>query len=74
MKVICGLLNYKRGKIYVGQVEIKKDKNLFDNFIAYLPQDPTTLFLKETVREELDNQESIDLLYDLKLDFLSFLL
>ena len=70
LKVICGLLNYKRGKIYVEQVEMKKNKNLFDNFIAYLPQDPTTLFLKETVREELDNQESIDLLYDLKLDFL----
>lgn len=70
LKVICGLLNHKRGKIYVDQVEIKKDKNLFDNFIAYLPQDPTTMFLKETVKDELDNQESIDLLYDLKLDFL----
>ena len=63
LKVICGLLNYKRGKIYVGQVEIKKDKNLFDNFIAYLPQDPTTLFLKETVREELDKMCIRDRIY-----------
>lgn len=70
LKVLCGLLKYQRGKIVIDNTEIKNIKNPFENCLAYLPQDPTTMFLKETVREELNNQESIEWLHELGLDFL----
>lgn len=70
LKVICGLLEKNRGKICLDGKDISKIDNKFNHCFAYLPQDPTTMFLKETVKEELYCEESINLLYELELDFL----
>lgn len=67
LKNICGLLKYERGKVLINNNNLK-DINPFEECFAYLPQDPTSLFLKETVQEELDSEESLRWLHDLGLD------
>lgn len=67
LKNICGLLNYERGKVFINNHNLK-DINPFEDCFAYLPQDPTSLFLKETVQEELDSEESLKWLHTLDLD------
>lgn len=70
LKVMCGLLKKERGKIFIRDKELTDISNTFIDYFAYLPQDPTTMFLKETIKEEFDSRENIKLLKDLQLDFL----
>lgn len=55
LKAICGICKPYRGKIKVFGKSINKYKSaeLFRNCISMLPQDPKSLFVKKTVREEL---------------------
>ena len=53
LKSICGILKPYRGKIEIFGKSHKKHKNLFQNCLSMLPQDPTSLFSKSVVEEEL---------------------
>ena len=56
LKAICGICRPYRGKIRVfgKRVEAYKATELFQNCLAMLPQDPKSLFVKKTVREDLE--------------------
>lgn len=56
MRAICGICKPYRGKIALFQKPISKysPKELFSGGLAMLPQDPKNLFVKKTVREELE--------------------
>ena len=55
LKSICGICRPYRGKVSVFGKPIQKYKSseLFQNCLAMLPQDPKSLFVKKTVREDL---------------------
>ena len=55
LKAIAGICKLYRGKVEIFGKDIKKYKagELFRNCIAMLPQDPKSLFVKSSVREEL---------------------
>ena len=56
LKAICGICKPYRGKIKVFGKPVNKFKSseLFKNCISMLPQDPKSLFVKKTVREDLE--------------------
>ena len=56
LKAICNICRVYRGKISVLGTAIDKYKSgeLFKNNLAMLPQDPQSLFVKKTVKGELD--------------------
>ena len=56
LKAICGICKVYRGKVKIFGKEIKKykSKELFENCLAMLPQDPKSLFVKKTVKEDLE--------------------
>ena len=56
LKAICNICRVYRGKISVMGTAIDKYKSgeLFKNNLAMLPQDPQSLFVKKTVKGELD--------------------
>ena len=55
LKAICGICKPYRGKVKVfgKPVEKYKPAELFGGCLAMLPQDPKSLFVKKTVREDL---------------------
>ena len=55
LKAICGICKPYRGKVKVFGKPIEKYKaaELFGGCLAMLPQDPQSLFVKKTVREDL---------------------
>ena len=55
LKAICGNCRIYRGSIEIFGKNLKKYKagELFRDCVAMLPQDPKSLFVKQTVREEL---------------------
>lgn len=55
LKAICGICKPYRGKVKVFGKPIEKYKSaeLFSGCLAMLPQDPKSLFVKKTVREDL---------------------
>ena len=55
LKAICNICRIYRGKITILGKPLKKYQSgeLFDHTLAMLPQDPQSLFVKKTVREEL---------------------
>ena len=55
LKAICGICKPYRGKVKVfgKPVEKYKTAELFRGCLAMLPQDPKSLFVRKTVREEL---------------------
>ena len=55
LKAICGNCKIYRGSIEIFGKNLKKYKSgeLFRDCVAMLPQDPKSLFVKKTVREEL---------------------
>ncbi len=55
LKAICGICKPYRGKVRVfgKPVEKYKSDELFKNCLTMLPQDPKSLFVKKTVREDL---------------------
>ncbi len=55
LKAACGICRLYRGKVEIFGRDVKKYKpsELFRNCLAMLPQDPESLFVKSTVREEL---------------------
>ena len=55
LKAICGICKPYRGKVKIFGKPIEKYKSaeLFQNCLAMLPQDPKSLFVAKTVREEL---------------------
>ena len=56
LKAICGICRPYRGKVrlFGKPLEKYKNKELFGGCLAMLPQDPKSLFVKKTVREELE--------------------
>ena len=56
LKAICGICKPYRGKVKIFGKETKKYKSneLFHRCLAMLPQDPKCLFVKKTVREDLE--------------------
>ncbi|MBO7729414.1 MAG: energy-coupling factor ABC transporter ATP-binding protein [Lachnospiraceae bacterium] len=56
LKTICRILKPYRGKILVDgkKLDSYKAEELFKGQLAMLPQDPKSLFVKTTVREELE--------------------
>ena len=56
LKAICGICRPYRGKVKVfgKPVEKYKSTELFGGTLAMLPQDPKSLFVKKTVREDLE--------------------
>lgn len=55
LKSVCGICRPYRGKVKVfgKPVEKYKSSDLFRGCLAMLPQDPKSLFVKKTVREDL---------------------
>ena len=55
LKAVCGICKPYRGKVKVfgKSVEKYKASELFGGCLAMLPQDPKSLFVKKTVREDL---------------------
>ena len=55
LKAICGICRPYRGKVKVFGKPVEKYKSgeLFGGCLAMLPQDPKSLFVKKTVREDL---------------------
>jgi len=55
LKTVCGICKAYRGNVEILGKNLKKYKagELFDHCLAMLPQDPKSLFVKKTVREEL---------------------
>lgn len=55
VSLICGINKPYRGKIEIFGKNIKdyKNKELFNNNLAILPQDPQSLFVKNTVEKDL---------------------
>ena len=55
LKAVCGICKPYRGKVKVfgKPVESYKSGELFSDCLAMLPQDPKSLFVKKTVREDL---------------------
>jgi len=55
LKAICGICKPYRGKISLFGRNIDQYKGqLFQNCLAMLPQDPKSLFVKDSLREELE--------------------
>ena len=56
LKSICNICRPYRGQILISGKRIEKFKNdeLFKGNLAMLPQDPQSLFVKKTVREDLE--------------------
>lgn len=64
LKNLAGIRSFYSGKIEIENKNIRKYKGniLYKKLIAYLPQDPLTLFLKRTVGEDLEYYvKSLDL-------------
>ena len=65
LKSVCGICKPYRGsvKVFGKRIEKYKSAELFGGCLAMLPQDPKSLFVKKTVREELEemtaNREKI---------------
>ena len=53
LKTVCGICKPYRGRIELFGKPLKKHKDLFQNCLCMLPQDPTNLFSASSVREEL---------------------
>ena len=56
ISLLCGILKPYRGKIILNGRDIRKirDKELFNHFLGVLPQNPQTLFVGNTVKEDLE--------------------
>lgn len=54
LKAICGICKPYRGKVRIDGQDAAKCKDLFHGRLAMLPQDPQCLFVKKTVREDLE--------------------
>lgn len=56
LKAICNICKPYRGKVYIDGKPMHKYKGseLFKGNLAMLPQDPQSLFVKKTVREDLE--------------------
>ena len=56
LKAVSGICKPYRGKVKIfgKPVDKYKNKELFDGCLAMLPQDPKSLFVKKTVREDLE--------------------
>ncbi|WP_313127192.1 ABC transporter ATP-binding protein [Proteiniclasticum ruminis] len=55
LKILSGLKRPYRGKVEIGRKRIEKYKGgaLYEHTLAFLPQDPQTLFVRKTVEEDL---------------------
>lgn len=55
LSLLCGVHRPYRGKILLGDRDIRKipDKELFQKFLGVLPQNPQSLFVGNTVEEDL---------------------
>lgn len=56
LSLVARQRKHQRGKIFINNIEMKKynNKSLYENNLALLPQNPQSLFVFETVREDLE--------------------
>ncbi len=61
LKAICNICKPYRGKVLINGKYVEKYKSgeLFKNNLAMLPQDPQSLFVKKTVKEDLEEMLSL---------------
>ena len=66
LKAICGICRPYRGKVKVFGKPVEKYRSgeLFGGTLAMLPQDPKSLFVKKTVREDLEEMTTDKTLID----------
>ena len=60
LKSVCGICRPYRGKILLHGTDIRRQKDLFRGKLAMLPQDPRNLFVKDTVRGDLEEMVAGD--------------
>lgn len=60
LKILCDSAKRYRGKICVFGTPVKKLTNRFERCMTLLPQDPKSLFVKDTVREELNEMNGCE--------------
>lgn len=55
LRLMAGILKPYRGKLYLAGKPLSKysEKELYQNMLGILPQDPVSIFVKKTVKEEL---------------------
>ncbi len=60
LSLLSGIHRPYRGKILLNGKDLRKigDKELFDHFLGVLPQNPQTLFVRDTVQEDLEEMLS----------------
>ncbi len=58
LSLICGLNKPYRGKVLINGERIEKVEGLYDGVLGVLPQDPRMLFVKKTVRADLEEMLS----------------
>ncbi len=58
IKLLAGLKKPYRGKVLIGGKNVRKLKKeeLYKNNLSYLPQDPTLLFVRDTVGDDLGEE------------------
>ena len=56
LSLLCGIRTPYRGKVILNGQNIRKikDKERYNHFLGVLPQNPQTLFVGNTVQEDLD--------------------
>lgn len=70
LKTICNILKPYKGTIKINGKKLSAYKNgeLFKNNLAMLPQDPKSLFVKQTVREDLEEMLGRDVAKKIEAD------
>ena len=60
LKLLSGICRPYRGKVFLDGRDIRKisDRDLYRGFLGVLPQNPQTLFVRDTVREDLEEMFS----------------
>jgi len=68
LSILAGLQKPYRGTVYLYNENLKKysNKKLYQQYLTLLPQDPKTLFVQKTVRQELDEMARLHKIAEMK--------
>ena len=68
LSILAGLQKPYRGTVYLYNENLKKynNKQLYQHYLTLLPQDPKTLFVQKTVKQELDEMARLHKIAEMK--------